>query len=52
VRFRLTLRFFQSGGHKVTGTWSVRAAVSRRGRQIDTCRLKKPFKGAFKSGPA
>jgi hypothetical protein len=52
VRFRLTLRFFQSGGHKVTGTWSVRAAVSRRGRQIDTCRLKKPLEGAFKSGPA
>jgi hypothetical protein len=52
VRFRLTLRFFRSGRHKVSGSWSVRAAVSRRGRQIDTCRLKQPFKGTFKSGPA
>lgn len=52
VRFLLTVRFFERGGHKVTGTWRVRAAVSRRGRQIDTCRLKKSFKGAFKSGPA
>jgi hypothetical protein len=52
VRFVLTVRFFERGGHKVAGTWRVRAAVSRRGRQIDTCRLKKSFKGAFKSGPA
>jgi hypothetical protein len=52
VRFRLTLRFFKSSAHKVSGTWSVRAAVSRRGQQIDTCRLKRSFKGAFKSGPA
>jgi hypothetical protein len=52
VRFRLTLRFFRTGGHKVTGTWRVRAAVSRGGRQIDTCRLQRSFKGAFRSGPA
>jgi hypothetical protein len=52
VRFRLSLRFFKRGAHKVSGTWSIRAAVSSRGRQIDTCRLKKSFKGAFRSGPA
>lgn len=45
IRFRLTLRFFESNGYKVAGTWSVRAKVSRGGRQIDSCRLKRSFRG-------
>ena len=52
VRFRLTLRFFRSAGHRVAGTWSVRAVIRRGGRQIDTCRLKRSFTGRFRSGPA
>ena len=49
IRFRLTLRFFESNGYKVAGSWSVRAKVSRGGRQIDSCRLKRSFKGSLES---
>ena len=52
IRFRLGFRFFQSAGYKVAGTWSVRAKVFRRGRQIDACRMNKPFKGTLAGPPA
>lgn len=50
IRYRLTFRFFAKDGYRVAGTWSVRAKVSRRGRQIDTCRFKGAFKGAAAAG--
>ena len=52
IRFRLTLRFSRNAGYRVSGTWRLRALVSRRGRQIDTCRMKRAFSGRFASGPA
>jgi hypothetical protein len=52
VRFRLGFRFFQSAGYRVAGSWRVRAKVFRRGRQIDACRMNKPFKGALAAPPA
>jgi len=52
IRFRLTVRFFESAGYKLTGSWNVRARVSRRGRLIDTCRLKRSFRGALAGAPA
>jgi hypothetical protein len=50
LRFRLTLRFFQRDGYRVEGTWSARAKVSRSGRQIDTCSMKRPFRGVLEGG--
>ena len=50
IRFRLTVRFFESAGYKLAGAWNVRARVSRGGQIIDTCSLKRSFKGALKSG--
>jgi hypothetical protein len=52
ARVRLRLRFFESGGHKVSGSWSIRAVVRRGGQRIDTCRLRSRFGGGFQSGPA
>jgi hypothetical protein len=50
ARFRLSLRFF--AGQSVRGVFRVRAVVSRGGGVIDTCRLRSPFAGSFRSGPA
>jgi hypothetical protein len=52
LRFRLTLRFFEQNGYRVEGTWSARAKISRGRRQIDTCRMKRTFRGALQSGSA
>jgi hypothetical protein len=49
--FRLKLRFFESGGHRVSGVWWVRAVVSRDGRPIDTCGMRRAFSGSLRSGP-
>jgi hypothetical protein len=49
-RFRLKLRFF--GGGRVRGAWRVDAVVRRGGRAIDTCSMRRPFAGTFRSGPA
>lgn len=49
IRFRLTLRFFESSGYRLAGSWNVRAKVSRGGRVIDTCRLQRSFKGTAAS---
>lgn len=48
IRFRLTVRLFQTS--KLEGAWNVRAKVSQGGRVIDTCSLKRSFKGALKQG--
>ena len=52
ARLLLKLHFFEAGGHQVRGTWRVRAVVSRGGRPIDTCRMRRSFAGTFQSGPA
>jgi hypothetical protein len=49
---RLTLRFHQQDGYRVSGVWRLRAFVSRGGRRIDTCRMRSPFSGTFVRGPA
>jgi hypothetical protein len=51
-RWRLSLRFFQRGGYRVRGTWTIQSVVRRRGVVIDTCSFKRRFRGAFRSGPA
>ena len=50
ICFRLTVRFLESAGYKVAGAWNVRGRVSRGGRIIDTCSLKRSLKGALNSG--
>lgn len=52
VRFRLSFRFFENAGYKMAGSWRVRAKVSRRGQQIDTCGVKRSFRGGFDSPSA
>lgn len=50
--YRLRLRFFRSGStYRVRGEWRIRSAIFNRGRRIDTCRGRFPFKGTFRSGP-
>jgi hypothetical protein len=51
-RYRLKLRFFRSGGtYRVRGEWRITSRLFRRGRQVDTCSGRFPFKGTFRSGP-
>lgn len=51
-RYRLSLRFFRSGSvYRVRGVWRIDAALFQRGRRVDTCRGRFPFKGTFSSGP-
>jgi hypothetical protein len=50
-RWRLKLAFSQSAGYRVSGVWTIRAVVRRRGVRIDTCGLSRRFSGSFQRGP-
>jgi hypothetical protein len=50
ARFRLTLRFF--AGTRASGVWALRATLARGGRVVDTCRMRRSFRGSFERGPA
>jgi hypothetical protein len=51
-RWRLKLHFSQGAGYRVSGLWTMRAVVRRSGVTIDTCSMRRRFRGAFVSGPA
>ena len=50
-RWRLNLRFFQSSGYRVSGVWTIRSVVRRRGVFLETCSLRRRFSGTFVNGP-